>query len=557
MWGSMGKMWGCRVAEGCSPRRIAHAHDLARGHSSGSRWRHGLYARLDALIYGKYRVASAPPVFPHGVAILLQPATAPWITEKMDKSSEVGIGGEVTEKRDEFVLPELQEYHDLQAKFDENRVKSLLRRVDVRLMPPLAILYLVAFIDRSNIGNARLQGLEKDLNLSPQQYAWCLTIFFFPYALFEVPSNIMLKLLRPSIWLTIIVFGWGIIMTVMGLCQNYSALLACRFFLGVFEAGLFPGCTFITTAWYKRFEVQYRVALFYSAASLSGAFSGLLAFAIGNMTGVRGYSGWRWLFILEGIATCVVASICYFFIPDSPGSAKWLSPEEARFLELRLQFDGHDKGYKEGGFEWKYLIQGFTDAKVYIGTRCQRSTSHHSPSTLWLYHLRPQLSPVRSLQAPRRLHHRPMRMTMIGLIIGMAVDPTKLPGVIYFALFLVAGGIFSGIPTTVAWTSNNLAGQWKRAVGMALQFTLGNLVGGTVGSNIFLVKEKPKYMTAYSVLFSVTACAFLSGWALLFCIRRWNAQKAALVEQAEREGRDLDAERKDLGDKNPYFKYTL
>ena len=75
--------------------------------------------------------------------------------------------------------------------------------------------------------------------------------------------------------------------------QNYSGLLACRFFLGVFEAGLFPGCAFITTAWYRRFEVQYRVALFYTAASLSGAFSGLLAFAIGKMEGIRGYSGWR------------------------------------------------------------------------------------------------------------------------------------------------------------------------------------------------------------------------------------------------------------------------
>lgn len=162
-----------------------------------------------------------------------------------------------------------------------------------------------------------------------------------------------------------------------------------------------------------------------------------------------------------------------------------------------------------------------------------------------------------------RFQHRatyiivPMAMTMVGLIIGLSVDPAKLPGVIYFALFLVAGGIFSGIPTTVAWISNNLAGQWKRAVGMALQFTIGNLVGGTVGSNIFLVKEKPKYRTAYAVLFSFITCSFLSGWTLLFLVKRWNAQKAALVEQAEREGRDLDAEYKDLGDKNPYFKYTL
>ncbi|EEP77001.1 predicted protein [Uncinocarpus reesii 1704] len=399
----------------------------------------------------------------------------------IEKASSLG---EATEKRDEVASSEYQEYTDLLAKFDDTRVKSLLRRVDIRLMPPLAILYLIAFVDRSNIGNARLQGLERDLQLSTQQFAWCLTIFFFPYALFEVPSNVMLKLLKPSVWLTLIVTSWGVVMTVMGLCQNYSALLACRFFLGVFEAGLFPGCAFITTAWYKRFEVQYRVALFYTAASLSGAFSGLLAFAIGKMDGVRGYSGWRWLFILEGLATVVISTICYFLIPDSPGSAKWLSPDEARFLELRLQFDGNDKGSKEGGFQWKYVIQGFTDSKVYLGTimfgaicTCTYSLSYSLPTminllgysaanaqllTIPVYAFGCIICVANSVLSDRYRHRAafiigPMFMTMVGLIIGMAVDPNKLPGVIYFALFLVAGGIFSGIPTTVAWISNNLA----------------------------------------------------------------------------------------------------
>jgi MFS family permease len=162
-----------------------------------------------------------------------------------------------------------------------------------------------------------------------------------------------------------------------------------------------------------------------------------------------------------------------------------------------------------------------------------------------------------------RNHHRatfffvPMGLIVVGLIIGLATDPERLPGVVYFAMFLIGGGTFSGGPSTMSWMSNNLAGQWKRAVSMALLATIANLVGGTIGSNIFLAREKPKYTTAYSVLLAFITCAVLSGWALVFMIRRWNAQRTVLIEQAQQEGRDLDAECKDLGDKNPHFKYTL
>lgn len=139
----------------------------------------------------------------------------------------------------------------------------------------------------------------------------CLTIFFFPYALFEVPSNIVLKILKPRLWLTIITLCWGTVMTLMGIVQNYEGLLAARFFLGVaevssativvrlrwlilFEAGLFPACSFILTTWYCRHEMQTRLAVFYSAASMAGAFSGLLAYALDKMEGIGGLAGWRW-----------------------------------------------------------------------------------------------------------------------------------------------------------------------------------------------------------------------------------------------------------------------
>ncbi len=110
----------------------------------------------------------------------------------------------------------------------------------------------------------------------------------------------MLKKVRPSIWLPAIMVAWGVVMTLMGIVQNFKGLLTARIFLGVTEAGLFPGVAYYLTNWYKREEIQLRQAMFFSAASVAGAFSGLLAFAIGKMNGVGGLHGWQWIFILEG-----------------------------------------------------------------------------------------------------------------------------------------------------------------------------------------------------------------------------------------------------------------
>ena len=119
--------------------------------------------------------------------------------------------------------------------------------MDVRLLPMLAVLYLLSFLDRGNIGNAKIQGMQDDLNLTGDQYNLCATVFFFTYAAFEIPSNLLLKRFRPSIWLPSIMVAWGTVMTLMGLVQNYHGLLIARIFLGVAEAGLYPGTAYYLT----------------------------------------------------------------------------------------------------------------------------------------------------------------------------------------------------------------------------------------------------------------------------------------------------------------------
>lgn len=139
--------------------------------------------------------------------------------------------------------------------------------------------------------------------------------------------------------------------------------------LGVAEAGFFPAATFLISEWYLRFEVQTRLAVFYTSASLAGAFSGLLAFAIQKMNGIAGLAGWRWIFIIEGAATVAIGLTVIFILPDSPERASWLTPEEKRFLRARLE---QDSGTAEGRvetldhFKVKYLVAALKEWKIWF-----------------------------------------------------------------------------------------------------------------------------------------------------------------------------------------------
>lgn len=168
---------------------------------------------------------------------------------------------------------------------DVSQDRRLLWKLDLVLIPWLALLYLASFLDRTNIGNARIDSLERDLNMTGPQFNMTLTIFFISYSLFEPVTQIMLKKFRPSIFLPVIMLLWGICMTLMGLVTNYSGLLAARWFLGLTEAGLFPGVNYYLSCWYKRSEFGIRAAVFFSAAALAGSFGGLLAAAITKCAG--------------------------------------------------------------------------------------------------------------------------------------------------------------------------------------------------------------------------------------------------------------------------------
>ncbi|KAE9962945.1 hypothetical protein BLS_009860 [Venturia inaequalis] len=217
---------------------------------------------------------------------------------------------------------------------------KLLRKIDLFLLPTVWLIYLFSYMDRTNIGNAKVVGMDVDLGLTSDQYSLVLIVFFITYVVFEVPSNLILIKTRPSIFLPSLMILWGIVTCCMALVKSYHQLIALRLLVGALESCFAPGVLLLFSSWYKKNEQSKRFAVYISAAVLSGAFGGILAGAItGGLDGAYGMAGWRWLFIVEGVATVSWAIVAHFLLLDFPSNTNKFSAAERALAQSRLQAD--------------------------------------------------------------------------------------------------------------------------------------------------------------------------------------------------------------------------
>lgn len=179
-------------------------------------------------------------------------------------------------------------------------IKAVQRKVDVRILAWYCFVYLIMRIHVSNVTNTAIMNKESgdDIrtqlgHLSSGQWAWVLSIFYYPYAAFEPASTLLLKRFKPNVWMSRIMISWGIVSMCQGATQNYAGILACRFFLGLMEAGYYPGVLYHLSFWYPTENMALRIAVFYASGQFSGTISGLLAYAISFMNGLSGLAGWR------------------------------------------------------------------------------------------------------------------------------------------------------------------------------------------------------------------------------------------------------------------------
>jgi MFS transporter, ACS family, tartrate transporter len=215
----------------------------------------------------------------------------------------------------------------------ENKV---IRKVTLRIIPYIFILYIISFLDRVNIGYAALD-MNKDLGLTASTIGLISGIFFFGYLLFEVPSNIFMHRVGASKWIARIMVSWGIVVMATAWAQNEIHLYILRFLLGLAEAGFFPGIILYITYWFRAKEQARAFALFTTALAASNIIGAPVSTWIMDHIQWFGMQGWRWMFILEGIPAVIFGIITYFYLTDRPNDAKWLSQEEKDWLNAELQ----------------------------------------------------------------------------------------------------------------------------------------------------------------------------------------------------------------------------
>ena len=243
-----------------------------------------------------------------------------------------------------------------------DHVEAVYTKVGWRLMPLLIICYMIAYLDRVNIGYAQLQ-MKQTLPFGDAAYGLGAGIFFVGYFLFEVPSNLMLEKIGARKTLLRIMFCWGVVATGMMFVATPTQFYVLRFLLGAFEAGFFPGIILYLTYWYPPVRRGQMIAIFMSATTLVSIIAGPLSGAtMKYLDGVNGWHGWQWLFLIQGLPASVLGIVAFCYLQDKPEDAKWLNAAEKKVLRDHLD---HDQGLIKAGHETSFW-QLLRDPKVYV-----------------------------------------------------------------------------------------------------------------------------------------------------------------------------------------------
>ncbi|KAI2603276.1 MFS general substrate transporter [Hypoxylon fragiforme] len=457
--------------------------------------------------------------------------------------------------------------------------KKLLRKLDKHIIPLVMLLYTFSFLDRVNIGNARLYNMESDLRLEGNQFQVAVSIFFVTYLLFEVPSNLVLKPLTPSRYIAFIACGWGIIATCTGFVHSYGALIAIRLVLGVVEAGLFPGLNVYLTFFYTKRELALRVGYLFVSAAIAGALGGLLAYGIGQMGGIAGYSGWRWIFIIEGLPSVLLGVVAFFLLPNDIDHAYFLTPEEKRFANARhLQHYGVTVSAQE--FSKDDMIAAFKDWKVWMFCLAQFGvdTLLYGYSTFLPTIIRGlgswSTAEVQLLTIPcyfvgamtymgiaflsDRKQMRGIFCVIFGAIsvvgYGVLLSDSSA-GVHYFGCFLVATGLYVIVGLPLAWLPNNSPRYGKRTTANGMQLTSGN-TAGIMASFIYPSSDGPRYILGNAISLSLVGMAACLLGFMSFWFARENKRRAEGLIKPIHENLS-EEELAELGDESPRFRYTI
>ncbi|OQE15234.1 hypothetical protein PENSTE_c029G07134 [Penicillium steckii] len=434
--------------------------------------------------------------------------------------------------------------------FSQEEEKALVRKIDMTLLPTMWIMYLLSYMDRTNIGNAKISGMETDLNLTSNEYSIALVVYFVGYVVFEVPSNLVLGRTRPSIFLPGIMILWGVLTCLMAVIKSYEHLVVLRVLIGCVEAGFAPGILLLLSSWYKRTEQSKRFGVYISAAILSGAFGGLIAAGIvDNLEGAHGIRGWRWLFIVEGAATVGFAIISLFILPDFPGTSKRLSERERHVAVTRLATENVTTATEDGAQmgNWEAIVVSVKDLRTwafvvgYMVIVGSSTLTYFYPTliqglfndasnyrvnllTVPIYGFAFVCTGITSYFSDKIPNWRGLVIACwlaFSLICSIIVCAVYNFTARYVLLVLMAAGLWATNGGTLAYASSAFAGMHPQArgVSLALVNALGNLAQ-IYGSYLFPDSDSPKYIMGFSVISAMLAVGVITFAGLHIWFRR-------------------------------------
>nr|WP_225778103.1 MFS transporter [Pseudomonas sp. Marseille-Q3773] len=381
--------------------------------------------------------------------------------------------------------------------------RSTMRRVAWRLLPFLILCYLIAIIDRGNIGMASLQ-MNEDLQLTAKVFGFASSLFFFAYFLVEVPSNLAMQRYGARIWIARIMITWGLISAGTAFVQGANSLYVMRFLLGAAEAGFFPGVLLYLTYWLPSAYRARMVALFMVAIPAANFIGSPLSGLLLSLDGWLGMRGWHWLFILEGIPAVLLGIACLFVLTDRPEQASWLNDEQRGWLTGRLAAEAAKKTAIGHISLWKLLRHKdiWLLALIYSGASAAGSTmSVWAPQLLKTFGLSAmEIGLVNAIpygiasvlmiiwgrssdRTGERRWHTAMTMLLIAVGLLMTLFTSSLPATVVMLTMVLVGAYSMKGPfwaLVSGWLSSSTA-----AAGLAAVGAMANLIGGGLMVNAY------------------------------------------------------------------------
>ena len=378
--------------------------------------------------------------------------------------------------------------------------KRTIRKTQIRLLPFLFLLYVIAFVDRINIGFAALT-MNKELAITSQQFGFAAGIFFFGYCLFEVPSNLLLHKIGARIWIARILITWGIFATLTGFVHTVRHLYVLRFLLGLAEAGYFPGIVLYLTYWFRQREQARAIALFMTALPVTSIIGAPISGLILDHAHWLGVSSWRWLLMLEGLPAVVFGVLTYFALPSRPGEAKFLTSQEKEWLQADLLREERKK-LEQGRYSVfqallnrRVLCLGIIEFGIVIGSYTfsfwapqliKSAWAQSSNTAVGLLIMIPymvgaitMLLVSRSSDRHWERHYHASIPVLVGGIALLLIGTFHSPFVLIALLSLVAIGAYGWCAPFFALPCEFLTGS-AAAAGIGLINSIGN-IGGFVG----------------------------------------------------------------------------